>query len=119
MSTSETVDALAFARAFVELYEDGGFDGVIDEISYDQFQLSLRWSEKVEAARHFIEHTRAEPMADLQPMDAFPDHVQDLGNVLYDVEQAPRERYVDYAQRVVDALGAEGYTIVRTERLHD
>ena len=43
----------------------------------------------------------------------FPESTQDLANVLYDLGPQPRtERYIDYAQRLVDALAADGYLIV-------
>lgn len=47
-----------------------------------------------------------------RPILDFDERVQDLGDVLYDLRpQAPYERYVDYAQRLLDALGAAGWTI--------
>jgi hypothetical protein len=57
---------------------------------------------------------------DLTSVDtlSFPEAVQDLAAVLYDLpEQGLRERYIDYAQRIVDALDAAGYQIVGKSEL--
>lgn len=54
-------DAKAFAEALVLLYEEGGFDGIADEMSYRQIDTSNKVWRTVEAARRFLaEHSDGE-----------------------------------------------------------
>lgn len=47
----------------------------------------------------------------------FDESVQDLADVFYDLGgPGPRERFIDYAQRVSDALAEAGYAIVPNGR---
>lgn len=47
-------------------------------------------------------------------IEDFPECVQDLGDVLYDLPpQQHRERYIDFSWRLVVALEEAGYRIVK------
>lgn len=47
-----------------------------------------------------------------KPLSFFRPCVQDLGDILYGIEeQKDDERYVDFAQRIVDALESKGWEI--------
>lgn len=46
--------ALDFAKALVLLYEDGGFDGIADEMTWRAHELANKVYDEVEEARAFI-----------------------------------------------------------------
>lgn len=70
LHNADTVaDAREFAAALVLLYEDGGFDGIADEMSYWQIDVSNKVWHTVEAARRFLaEHSNGNVCANREKM---------------------------------------------------
>lgn len=51
----------------------------------------------------------------LAPLSAYSDIVQDFAEVIYDTEeQAPQERFVDFALRLSEAMEEAGLKVVRS-----